>query len=168
MAGKSSNQTFIQGAFNARLPLLRLLQNKVFKNYIELFNAVFVRFLVLGFNFLAATLITRALSVEDRGKYAILINLVVLCVTFFSFGFHSSIIYRLSNSLKLFLPLYIISFAISVFSIAIIAIILFFGNFIHCFSEIDYWDNIILICGGPIALFSYFNANFIYEFQEKN
>src|SRR3990167_9426938 len=68
-----------------------------FPLYFELFNTVFVRFLILGLGFTATTIITRVLSVEDRGKYAILINLVYLFMTFFSFGFHTSIVYQLSR-----------------------------------------------------------------------
>ena len=105
MKEKNPIQTLkLQTVFNSFCSLLISSANKVCPNqiFLDLFNTVAVRFLILIINFSATTIITRALSIEDRGKYAILLSLINILVTIFTFGFHTSIVYRLSSNLKLF------------------------------------------------------------------
>ncbi len=152
---------------------LRQLPNKVqiSSTTFEIINSVLVRFFILVMGFAATTFITRALSVEDRGKYAILINLVNLLMTFFTLGFHTSIVYRLSKNKLTFSYLYIIAFSISLLSAFVIAIASFLGEANSLFSELSHLDFYVLALGGPIVLFSYFNSFFflgINNFKNYN
>ena len=134
----------------------------------ELFNTIFVRFLVLGLNFFATTLITRALSVEDRGKYAILLNLIYLLMTFFTFGFHTSIVYFISNNKSLFSVFYIISLGLVIIS-TVLLYFLSLGDFIgFLFPTLSHMDNYILVFGAPLVIFSYFSSFFFLSVNEYN
>lgn len=173
MEGKNSVSILKSKIENGFLfSLLNVFQHKLNLNLmVELFNTVFVRFLILIINFLATVLITRALSVEDRGNYAILLNLINTLVTIFTFGFHTSIVYRISNNSSLFSSLYIISAIISIFSIFIILIFFSFSQLLSYFSELDLYDCLLLGIGCPIVLMSYFSSFFflgVNKFQQYN
>jgi O-antigen/teichoic acid export membrane protein len=174
MEGKNATQIVkLQAVYTACISLIGSLPSRMRSNrlILELFNTVVVRFGILVITFAATTLITRALSVEDRGKYAILLNLINCFVTFLTFGFHTSIIYRLSNNWKLFSSLYVISLFISISSIFIILLFCLFGGSTYYFPEFNDFDNFLLISGCPIVLFSYFSSFFflgINNFQQYN
>lgn len=138
---------------------------------VELFNTIVVRFLVLGINFLATTLITRNLSVEDRGKYGYLLNLLYLLMTFLSFGFHSSIVYIISNKKQYFPYLYTLSLIISIFTFIFLGLSSVIGLTEKVFPTFGLSDQLILIIGTPLFLFNYFNSFFflsINDFKNYN
>ena len=115
--------------FNLCSSFFKLALNRMRLSFmlLDIINAVAGRFIVLAVNFTATTLITRILSVEDRGKYAILINLINLFMVLYAFGFHSSIVYKLSNNYRIFSSLYIISFFVSLLASCLILLFSFSG-----------------------------------------
>lgn len=154
---------------------LRLSGNQ---SLFELLNTVVVRFMVLGINFIATTIITRNLSVEDRGKYAYLLNSLYLLMTFLTLGFHSSIVYILSKNRWYFSYLYTLSFILTLAAFLVLAVFSWSGlvqTLCPMFKSIDLW---VLILGAPLLLFNYFNSFFfistndfrrynLYEFMKN-
>lgn len=150
MKEKSFTQTFLVKSLQNRLQLS--------PEILELCSTVFVRLFVLAIGFLTTTLITRFLTIEDRGKYAVLINLISLFMTFGTLGFHTSIVYRLSKSYSVFSHLYFISFIVSLLSCLVILLLNFSGILDFLFPELNRSDFYILYFGILISLFSYFNS----------
>lgn len=143
------------------ISLLMLLSSKIqgARLIIELFNTVVARFLILGLNFVSTILITRILSVEDRGKYALITNAILVIMSFSTLGFHTTLIYKISLNPSTFSYFYYTSLAISIFSMGILSILSIFGTIGFYFPEFNSLDILFLILGSPFVLFSYFNSN---------
>ncbi|MDQ2993890.1 MAG: hypothetical protein M3R00_02945 [Pseudomonadota bacterium] len=137
----------------------------------ELLGTIVVRFLVLGFNFGATTLITRSLSVEDRGKYGYMFNLIYLLMTSLCFGFHSSIVYILSQKRLYFAYLYTIAFIMALGSFVVLTFLALSGLLQHLCPLFNSFDVAIIVVAVPIVLFYYFNSYFfisINDFKHYN
>ena len=126
----------------------------------ELGNAVFVRFLILGLGFLTTTLITRSLSVEGRGQYAILLNLLNFLMSIFSFGFHNSIIYSLSKKTIPFSSLYTTAWCVSLVSLCITGVCWITGVFHFFLPALNATDLLITLLGVPLVVCSYLSSFF--------
>jgi O-antigen/teichoic acid export membrane protein len=143
------------------ISLLKALSSKLqFNNLVvELFNTVIARFLILGLNFVSTILITRILSVEDRGKYALITNAILVIMSFSTLGFHTTLVYKISLNPSTFSYFYYTSLVISLFSMVMLSILSICGVIGFYFPEFNSLDILFLILGSPFVLFSYFNSN---------
>ncbi|MDQ2993889.1 MAG: hypothetical protein M3R00_02940 [Pseudomonadota bacterium] len=138
---------------------------------LELLNTVIVRFFVLGLNFATTALITRNLSVADRGKYGYLLNLIYLLMTFLCFGFHSSTVYMVAKKKFYFAYLYTITCLISFAAFILLTVFAASGLLQFLCPVLDTQDVVLLIFGAPLVLSCYFSSYFflsINDFKRYN